>query len=156
MVNRLVLNLSHIANSSDHSTFRSRTDLGPPVFASNNILGNIGAPVSSSFGSAFDVDLDEMGRASDNVHFDRDAGELATQLEAVEEICATEKYDGEVVGVRMPNVRGSNSASSNTHVRAKIEDVGVGESDTTDRGGYAGILSASSGIEEINMVVTPF
>lgn len=45
MLNRLVLNLSHAANSREDTEFRSRTGLDPPVFASNPILGNIGAPL---------------------------------------------------------------------------------------------------------------
>ena len=45
LVNRLVLNLCHAANTDEDSEFRSRTGLEPPNFASGPILGNIGGPV---------------------------------------------------------------------------------------------------------------
>ena len=47
MVNRLVLSLSQAAsfNAREDSEFRSRTGIGPPIFASGPILGNIGGPV---------------------------------------------------------------------------------------------------------------
>lgn len=45
MLSRLVLNLSQTANSRAISIVRSQSDIGPPVFASNRILGNIGEPL---------------------------------------------------------------------------------------------------------------
>lgn len=57
MISRLVLNLSQMASSLDISTLRSRSNVGPLVFASNSILGNIGE--SLRIGS--NDDFDEQG-----------------------------------------------------------------------------------------------
>ena len=61
MVNRLVLNLSHTANAREHSTFRSRTGIEPPLFATNSMLGNVGAPVRTSFEDDIDFRQGEEG-----------------------------------------------------------------------------------------------
>ena len=58
LINRLVLNLSHTANSREDSEFRTRTNLKPPTFATGPFLGNIGGPVHSLQDEFYD---DEFG-----------------------------------------------------------------------------------------------
>lgn len=93
MVNRLVLNLTHAANSHGDSTF-SKSGLGPPVFASNSILGNIGGPVNTSFGDGFDEDLD----MNVSIYLGRAGGEIEMQTVAAGGNVTTEKPCGEVLG----------------------------------------------------------
>lgn len=45
MTSRLVLGLNQAANSQGDLTSRSGAGLSIPIFASNSILGNIGAPL---------------------------------------------------------------------------------------------------------------
>lgn len=60
IVNRLVLNLSYTANSDGDATYRSGTNLTPPlIFAPNHILGDINALASSNFIGNFDEEFDE-------------------------------------------------------------------------------------------------
>ena len=39
------MNLSHAADTSEESEFRSRTGIEPPTFAAGPVLGNIGGPL---------------------------------------------------------------------------------------------------------------
>lgn len=45
VVNRLILNLSHVANTRKDSESRTRSDFETLAFARNSMIGNIGAPV---------------------------------------------------------------------------------------------------------------
>ena len=45
LINRMIFNLSYAANYREESMFRSQTGLEPPTFATNAVLGNIGAPL---------------------------------------------------------------------------------------------------------------
>ena len=45
IVNRLVLSLSHAGNAKEETEFRTRTGRSAPVFSSDTVVGNIGAPI---------------------------------------------------------------------------------------------------------------
>lgn len=57
MASRLVLNLSSSAKFQNDSRIQSQSNLEHPVFASNSILGNIGAPLRVDSNDEFGVEF---------------------------------------------------------------------------------------------------
>ena len=81
MTNRLVLNLSHTANTREDSEFRTRTGLEPPIFVNNSILGNIGGPLRT-LPDGFEDDEDILRCEEIGVNID---GERTKDLQGLEE-----------------------------------------------------------------------
>ena len=57
LTNRLVLNLYEWANTRESSEFRTRTGFEPPMFATNSVMGSIGAPMRTLLLCSYDYEL---------------------------------------------------------------------------------------------------
>ena len=98
LVCRLVLSLSHAANTRDDSEFTRKTNLEPPQFASGPFLGNIGGPVRSLPDRFYDEEIeddvpadtneiqDDRSRRSDTNDPVQFGGEFTTSGRNIEEI----------------------------------------------------------------------
>ena len=77
MTNRLVLNLSQVANTREENDLqgRTRTDLDGLAFAQNSMLGNIGGPVYSHLD---DLDDDEEAPRVEEHKAEKTAGQAVT------------------------------------------------------------------------------
>ena len=77
MVNRLILNLNHTADTREDLEFRSKTGLEPQNSATGSFLGNIGRPLRTRLDDPADEIpevneelYDIVGQSTDNAHSD--------------------------------------------------------------------------------------
>ena len=73
-MNRLILNLTQTANVREESESLTRTGFEPPMFASNSILGNIGAPVDIYMDYPNDNALEDGNKNDEEFCSGNDAG----------------------------------------------------------------------------------
>ena len=95
LVNRLVLNLSHAANSREDSEYHTRTNLELPTFAKGPFLGNIGGPVHSLPDEYYNDEVEEDVEDNEDVQPDQGDGAVSTVK------CNTASFSIGIEGIRV-------------------------------------------------------